>query len=156
MDDCMDSAVSEEECIKLYRELSALWESAGMHARKWMSSSKKVLMQIPEEDRAAAVDLDKGNLPAIKTLGILWVAEEDNFTYRVNPPEESYLLTKRNFLRKIATLFDPMGFLNPYVIRAKILLQEMWTSGLDWDDQLDENLARKAKTWFAELQQLGK
>ena len=49
-----------------------------------------------------------------------------------------------------------MGFLNPYVIRAKILLQEMWTSGLDWDDQLDENLARKAKTWFAELQQFGK
>ena len=79
------------------------------------------MQQIPEEDRAAEVDLDKGNLPAIKTLGILWVAEEDNFTYKVNPPEESYLLTKRNFLRKIATLFDPMGFLNPYVIRAKIL-----------------------------------
>ena len=42
-----------------------------MHARKWLSNSKKVLMQIPEEDRAAEVDLDKGNLPAIKTLGIL-------------------------------------------------------------------------------------
>ena len=154
MDDSMDSAVNEAECIKLYRELSALWESAGMHARKWLSNSKDVLQQIPEEDRAAEVDLDKGSLPAIKTLGILWVAEEDIFTYKVNPPEESYLLTKRNFLRKIATLFDPLGFLNPYVIRAKILLQEMWTSGLDWDDLLDENVARKAKTWFAELQQL--
>ena len=157
MDDSMDSAVNEEECINLYRELSApsaLWESAGMHARKWLSNSKEVLRQIPEGDRAVEVDLDKGNLPAIKTLGILRVAEEDNFTYKVNPPEESYLLTKRNFLRKIATLFDPMEFLNPYVIRAKILLQEMWTSGLDWDDLLDENLAKKAKTWFAELQQL--
>ena len=29
-----------------------------------------------------------------------------------------------------------MGFLNPYVIRTKILLQEMWTSGLEWDDLL--------------------
>ena len=47
-----------------------------------------------------------------------------------------------------------MGFLNPYVIRARILLQGMWPSGLDWDDLLDENLAKKAKTWFAELQQL--
>eukprot|EP00112_Aurelia_sp_Birch-Aquarium-sp1_P016020 Seg3592.2 transcript_id=Seg3592.2/GoldUCD/mRNA.D3Y31 product="hypothetical protein" protein_id=Seg3592.2/GoldUCD/D3Y31 len=154
MDDSMDSAADEEECIRLYRELSALWESAGMHARKWLSNSKEVLMQIPAEDRAAEVDLDKGNLPAIKTLGILWVAIEDIFTYKVNPTDEGYLLTKRNFLRKIATLFDPMGFLNPYVIRVKILLQEMWTSGLEWDDLLDENLARKAKTWFTELKEL--
>ena len=155
MDDSMDSAVNEEECLQLYRELSTLWESAGMHARKWLSNSKKVLMQIPEEDRAIEVDLDNGNLPVIKTLGILWVAEKDIFTYRVNPPDENYLLTKRNFLRKIATLFDPMGFLNPYIIRAKILLQEMWTSGLEWDDFLDDSQARKAKRWFLELQQLG-
>ena len=154
MDDSMDSAVNEVECIELYRELSALWQSAGMHARKWLSNSKEVLMQIPEEDRAVEVDLDNGNLPAIKSLGILWVAEEDHFTYKVNPPDENYLLTKRNFLRKIATLFDHMGFLNPYVIRAKILLQEMWTSGLDWDDLLDENHAKRANRWFAELQQL--
>eukprot|EP00112_Aurelia_sp_Birch-Aquarium-sp1_P014564 Seg3156.3 transcript_id=Seg3156.3/GoldUCD/mRNA.D3Y31 product="hypothetical protein" protein_id=Seg3156.3/GoldUCD/D3Y31 len=111
----MDSAADEDECIRLCRELSALWESAGM----------------PE-----------------------CVAIGDIFMYKVNPPDEGYLLTKRNFLRKIATLFDPLGFLNPYVIRAKILLQEMWTSGLEWDDLLDENLARNAKTWFTELKEL--
>eukprot|EP00112_Aurelia_sp_Birch-Aquarium-sp1_P014563 Seg3156.2 transcript_id=Seg3156.2/GoldUCD/mRNA.D3Y31 product="hypothetical protein" protein_id=Seg3156.2/GoldUCD/D3Y31 len=83
MDDSMDSAADEDECIRLYRELSALWESAGMHARKWLSNSKEVLMQIPAEDRAAEVDLDKGNLPAIKTLGILWVAIGDIFTYKL-------------------------------------------------------------------------
>ena len=83
------------------------------------------------------MDLDKGNLPSMKTLGVLWLAKEDVFTYRVNPPDEKFQLTKRNFLRKIAMLFDPMGFLAQYVIRAKILLQEMWTSGLDWDDPLD-------------------
>jgi len=51
-------------------------------------------------------------------------------------------------------LFDPMGFLEPYMIRAKILLQEMWTSGLDWDDPLDQNQAREAKKWFEELTEL--
>ena len=55
----------------------------------------------------------------------------------MNPPDEKLQLTKRNFLRKIAMLFDPTGFLAPYVIRAKILLQEMSISGLDWDDPLD-------------------
>ena len=85
---------------------------------------------------------------------MLWLAREDVFTYRVNPPDEKFQLTKRNFLRKIDTLFDPMGFLVPYVIRAKILLQEMWISGLDWDDPLDPSQARQTKKWFEELTEL--
>ena len=72
----------------------------------------------------------------------------------MNPPDEKLQLTKRNFLRKIAMLFDPTGFLAPYVIRAKILLQEMWISGLDWDDPLDPSQARQAKKWFEELTEL--
>ena len=106
---------------------------------------KKILMQFPEEDRAIEVDLDNGNLSVIKTLGILWVDEKDIFTYRVNPPNQKHLLTKKNVLRKNAALFNPMGFLNPYIIRAKILLQEIWTSGLEWDDFLEYSQARKAK-----------
>ena len=51
----------------------------------------------------------------VKTLGVLWLAKEDVFTY-ANPPEDDYPLTKWN-----------LGFLAPYVIRAKILLQEIWT-----------------------------
>ena len=44
-----------------------------------------------------------------------------------------------------------MGFLAPYVIRQKILLQEMWTSELDWDDPLDHSQARQTKRWFEQL-----
>ena len=40
------------------------------------------------------------------------------------------------------------------MIRAKILLQEMWTSGLDWDDLVDQSQARRAKKWFKELGEL--
>ena len=60
MDDSMDSAPSDEECLELYDHLSKLWGSAGMHARKWLSNSEQVLEKIPEGDRAAEVDLDKG------------------------------------------------------------------------------------------------
>ena len=100
------------------------------------------------------MDLDKGNLPSMKTLDVLWLAMEDVFTYRVNPPDEKFQLTKRNFLRKTTMLFDPKGFLALYVIQAKILLQEMWTSGLDWDDPLDPSQARQTKKWFEELTEL--
>ena len=64
------------------------------------------------------------------------------------------VLTKRKFLSKISTLFDPLEFLTPFVVRANILMQEVWISGIDWDDQLPENISDKATKWFAELQNL--
>ena len=49
MDDSKDSGVHEVECIEVYRELSELWQSAGMHARKWPSNPKEVSIQIPKK-----------------------------------------------------------------------------------------------------------
>ena len=46
---------------------------------------------------------------------------------------------KRNFLKKIATLFEPIGLLAPLTIRAKMLLQDMWTAGLDWDEEMNDH-----------------
>ena len=66
------------------------------------------------------------------------------------------LYTKRNSLMKIASLFDPIGFLAPYTVRAKMLLQDMWTAGIDWDDELTEPLTTSARAWFAKLLQLQK
>ncbi|KAK6171952.1 hypothetical protein SNE40_018370 [Patella caerulea] len=154
MDDSMDSVPDSNNGIRLYSELSKVWEAAGMHARKWLSNSKEVLQEIPMEDRSESVDLDEGYLPSIKTLGILWIRDEDTFSFKSCPPPDDFEITKRNFLSKIATLFDPTGFLAPFVIRAKIMLQETWTAGLDWDDQLPEHLSIKAKKWFLELKDI--
>ena len=61
--------------------------------------------------------------------------------------------TKRNFLKKIATLFDPIGVLVPFTIRAKMLLQQMWMAVLDWNEELTESLTNTA-AWFSELPEL--
>ncbi|XP_041361837.1 uncharacterized protein LOC121377804 [Gigantopelta aegis] len=47
-----------------------------------------------------------------------------------------------------------MGFLGPFTIRAKILMQDMWIQSLDWDDPLTSNLNEKVQQWFSELGQL--
>ncbi|CAG2211547.1 unnamed protein product [Mytilus edulis] len=130
----MDSVINDEQGIELYNQLSQVWAKAGMYARKWLSNSKAVLQCIPEEDRASQVDLDERYLPSVKTLGVIWQADNEIFTFKANPPADDFKFTKRNILSKVATLFDPLGFIAPYTIRGKLLLQEMWTAGLDWDD----------------------
>ena len=145
MDDYMDSVQSEIQGTQLYHQLSALLMKAGMDARKWLSNSSKVLGKIPLEDRKAEVDLDRSQLPCAKTLGVWWRADTDVFTFKEKVPEEDTTYTKRIFLKEIATLYDPIGFLAPYTIPAKMLLQDMSTADIDWDDQLTELLSISAR-----------
>lgn len=60
-------------------------------------------------------------------------------------------LTKRILLKEIASIFDPLGFLAPFIIKAKILLQEVWAARQDWDDPLNQGLEMKARLWFSDL-----
>ena len=88
------------------------------------------------DDRALEVDFESGHLPTTKTLGLIWAAKEDEFTFKVSQIPDKFVFTKRNFFKKIASLFDSLGFIAPYTIKAKILLREIWMPGLDWDDKL--------------------
>jgi hypothetical protein len=152
MDDSLDSVKTEETAIELYRQLIGLWGKAGMQPRKWLSNSPAVLKVIPKEHRAAEVDLDRHSLPATKTLGLLWLASFDLFSFRVTDQSITTRLTKRTILSKVATIFDPLGFLSPFIIRAKIILQELWSKGLSWDDEIDAEIYSRITTWFVELE----
>ena len=153
MDDSMDSVANEDQGIELHRQLSQLLAQAGMHARKWLSNSPQVLRGIPLQDLKAEVYLDAVYLPSTKALGMWWLSDQDVFTFRENAPSSDVKYTKRHFLKEIATLFDPIGFLAPFTIRAKMLLQQMWMAGLDWDEELTEPLTNAARAWFSELPQ---
>ena len=116
--------------------------------------NKPFLAQFVLQHHAIKHQADYGR--AIKTLGVWWLASEDIYTFRKHVPDSNMLYTKRNFLKKIAKLFDPIGFLAPFTIRAKMFLQDMWTAGLEWDDELTEPLASCACAWFNELEKLAK
>jgi len=64
-------------------------------------------------------------------------------------------VTMRNVLRKVATVFDPLGFVGPFVINAKILLQELWARGYDWDDVIHDEIESTIGSWYGQLRSLG-
>ena len=59
--------------------------------------------------------------------GLEWSTSEDEdvFTFTVKEINLSFY-TKQGLLSRIATLFDPLQFLAPYVIGTKMALQEAW------------------------------
>ena len=82
------------------------------------------------------------------------------FTFNTKPPPTDLPLTKRSrlwhVLTNVATLVDPLGLVTPYTIRAKILLQVMWTRGLDWDEGIGGDLTEQVQRWFSKLDDLKK
>ena len=128
-----------------------------MKPHKWLSNSRKVLDQIPFKERAKKIDIKdisyQQNLRNLtKTLGIVWMAEQDIFTILSNDVDDDFNYTKRNFLKRMSTLFDPLGLLAPFTIRSKPLMQETWSAGIDWDEKVQDAIEQKMKKWFQELQ----
>ncbi len=53
-----------------------------------------------------------------------------------DPRTSALCSTKREVLRNTATIFDPAGLLSAVTLNAKVFLQELWKSNIDWDMKL--------------------
>ena len=104
---------------------------------------------MPEADRATELPINVGQEPVVKTLGISWNSKEDTFTILAANIYAEPPVTKRNVVKKVATVFDPLGFVGKFAIKAKVLLQELWTRGYYWDDAIHDKIASKIGSWYA-------
>ena len=114
-----------------------------MYARKWASNSPQVMANIPKDKQMPGLDLNADVQAGMKTLGIRWDAQEDCFTFEIHMDLTQQKYTKRELLRKVATLFDPLGLVAAVTISGRILLQQLWLQGLDWDDSIPGMLENK-------------
>ncbi|XP_043244107.1 uncharacterized protein LOC122392847 [Amphibalanus amphitrite] len=157
MDDGIQSFRTEHEAVKAREQVSTILEDGGMKIKKWMSNNASVLKAIPIEDRAVSSQHffeDQGSVPT-KTLGVVWSADEDRLS--IDTSKRGGLcgeLTKRACLREMASVFDPLGLFVPLTIRAKMLFQQTWNSGVDWDDALPSDQQLKWREWFKDILQL--
>ncbi|XP_062141924.1 uncharacterized protein LOC133849944 [Drosophila sulfurigaster albostrigata] len=156
VDDVLAGTHTKEEAIRTIAEVCAALDSAGFPLRKWTSNHKRVLKDIPKDHLLREDFLELEDSSTAKTLGIRWQAHDDEFFFM--PPEvahqDSY--TKREVLSQIAKLFDPAGWLAPFVIRAKIFMQEIWLRTLEWDEHLPMDLSLQWKEYLQSYPALGK
>lgn len=69
-----------------------------------------------------------------------WILPEDAFRFTINTNLTHGKTTKRNILSQISQLFDPLGLLGPIILSAKLLIQELWKSQIDWDSSVPMNI----------------
>ncbi|KAK3744012.1 hypothetical protein QZH41_004822 [Actinostola sp. cb2023] len=130
VDDCLRSIATEPEAVRLVSQLRELLSKGGFHLTKWISNSKEVIDSVPASERAASVkDLDFDNAVLTeRALGVQWNVHVDTFSYKIASKEKP--ATRRGILSIVSSVYDPLGFVSPCILLAKIILQDLCSKGL--------------------------
>lgn len=147
VDDLLTSHDDPKKLIDICEKTSHILSEYGYPLRKWTFNCDETV-------EAQSKDLAIGEHTQTKTLGLGWHNKRDEFHYttKLNSVNTS-LLTKRNMLSVVSQIYDPLGFLSPVVIVAKILLQKLWLCKLDWDDPVPNDVTVKFNDFVNSIKQ---
>lgn len=159
VDDFLASRPTISETKRLVRDVIEINSQANFVMHGWASNRPCALDEVEtsarlhDHKRMRLCDRDNE-----RVLGLYWDIDADTLGINVGlariPGELMNGVrkpTKREFLRIIMSIFDPLGLISPFIIKSKIIMQEVWLSKVNWDEPLrDEEHAR----WISWLQSL--
>ncbi|XP_029167976.1 uncharacterized protein LOC114938272 [Nylanderia fulva] len=155
-DTYVDDILSGDESISQAKEkisqLRTTLTAGGFTLRKWIANDSNLLDDIPACDRETSPTLSVNDSAIHHTLGVRWERQSDSFVF--SPPSltiSKNRVTKRSVLSLIARMFDPLGWITPITVTAKLFMQELWAIRLDWDDELPEDLKSRWTSYVAQL-----
>lgn len=152
VDDFISSVCDVEEAVAVTTAAKEIMSAAGMDLCKWMTNSTELKEKWKTTPIGSTTE-PEANGAVLKVLGLVWRTETDDFVFDLRPLLDRLMKksTKRSVLQHSASIFDPIGFLTPFTIRVKCLLQEMWERGLSWDEELPPDLNQQWNSWCSEL-----
>jgi len=113
---------------------------ANFNLRSWASNSPQ-LQAITHKKSVA----DPNQM--VSLLGLHWNVSTDLdqvcfIPKQLNSDTDS-AVTKRNVLQLSSRIFDPLGFLSPISVRAKLAMQELWQLNVGWDEPLEPSITEQ-------------
>ncbi|XP_058828010.1 uncharacterized protein LOC131687931 [Topomyia yanbarensis] len=154
VDDFLDSVNSVEEAVQLVKQVQFIHAAVGFEFGKIMSNSQEVLDRLGETSSPDSKSLVLDNDHTYeRVLGVVWVPSADHFTFdRYGVVDVlgsgQTVPTKRQVLRIVMKLYDPLGFVAHFVVQGKILMQEIWRTGTNWDEPISEQLYDLWSRWI--------
>ncbi|GBL57200.1 hypothetical protein AVEN_158502-1, partial [Araneus ventricosus] len=152
VDDLFYGGDSLEKAHQLSTDAVNVFREAGMNLRKFQTNSKEFKKIWIENNVTSETENDNR-----KILGLIWNVNTDTLKLEIDGLLEmipNLKCTKRHILKTVAKIFDPVGFISPFVIRVKCLLQQLWELGSDFDDAVPQRVRQNWLEWCAEVETL--
>ena len=150
VDDGLKSVPTVPEAIELIKNSTEMCMKGGFRLHKFTSNSKEIVESTPVESRTKEikeVDLNRDLLPPERVLGIEWNIENDAFKFHITLKDKP--LTRRGILSTVSSIYDPLGFTAPFLLRGKRILQLLCRESVGWDDAIPDEL--QWEMWRNEL-----
>ncbi|XP_024889769.1 uncharacterized protein LOC112466111 [Temnothorax curvispinosus] len=152
MDDGFGGSDSIKKARSIVQEVTEICNAGGFPLHKWSANHPEILDSIPPDKQAISSPVKINENALVNTLGLCWNPPTDTFHFTIEIPKPN-TLSKRTVMSVIAKIFDPLGLLAPVLIPAKVLIQELWTLKLGWDDPLPGAVSTKWNQFVNKLQE---
>ncbi|GBN07236.1 hypothetical protein AVEN_16006-1, partial [Araneus ventricosus] len=152
VDNCVTSVSDNNALNEFIVQSTNVLAEANMNLRMWCWGP----FEATNQDVTCNVNIEQDLNPVIPVLGLKWDRTDD--TLVITPKLEAKLEspTKRKILSLTQGIFDPLGFLAPALLPAKLLVQQAWATKSDWDTPLPTDIQSKYMQWLDELKELSK
>ncbi|KAF8782491.1 hypothetical protein HNY73_012769 [Argiope bruennichi] len=155
VDDLVGGFDDLETALKISTESVEVMKRAGMVLRKWQTNSGP----FRERYKQSGIETDdtKGCGVPCKVLGLAWDPDKDLIFFDVGKLKDIAAnggSTKRFVLHVLGSIFDTIGFLGAFIMKLKILIQELWAAKIDWNSELPPLLDYKWQLWCSEFEHL--
>nr|CAB3263156.1 uncharacterized protein LOC104265735 [Phallusia mammillata] len=153
VDDCLTSVSDVNTGLELVAGLRSLLAKGGFRLTKWLSNSKEILDSLPTEELSKSLlthplDADLQE----RVLGVHWSVQADKFNFTVSLPVKPR--TRRGLLSTMNSLFDPLGFVVPVVVEARLIYRSLCQQEIEWDEEMPPKDLQKWERWLFRLSSL--
>ena len=147
VDDLVTGGESLQEVEKIKSAVIELFEKGGIKLHKWHSN--KPNLETNDLSSQKELNFAKEHLGTkaneTKILGLNWDKQRDTFIEEI--PTESQRLTKRNILKTLASIYDPLGFISPVLLIGKTLFRNLCDLRIPWDNKIPQEIENKWVKW---------
>ena len=157
MDDYLESSPTIEEATRKAKDLAKLLSLGGFKLTKFVSNVPTIPPQVETNSTSPTETKETKEIPSTEesshVLGLKWNHSSDTLVVsRGTNPEVKPKVTQRIVLSLVSSVYDPIGLVAPYTVKARLLLKDIWRlSGQQWDDDLPPEVASKFLDWSEEL-----
>lgn len=150
MDDGLFGADDEKIAIDLVGQLILCLKSGGFLLDKWGYNHKYTFDRIFTRDSQKNMDV----LSEGMVLGLKWTPDSDHLFIKFTPTPTMEIITKRQIVREIARIYDPLGYIAPIIVLFKQIIQNIWREQTKWDRAVSEDILKNWKNLHSQLQML--
>lgn len=153
VDDLLTGADNIQDAKRVRDEVIQVLSLGAFELSKWASNCPELLESVSNR-KEDLVPIDDGSSSHI--LGIQWNQASDTFHFTYKSESSHGIVTKRIILSEISKLFNPLGLLGPIIVIAKLILQDLWRSGVHWDESVPQDVHSRWSRLKSQLTELNR